>query len=471
MQMTSLAGRAVGRVVLTGVVAMASACGASQSAINLARASARPAAIAPDAETSSDYEVFADWTAAAAWIDAFEAEQAQSRGSAPFVALPHDDPRYARFADGFHRMWEAFKVVYPTETAGMPEPFAVISSDASPDGYVHYDRATGQIPWLVEVTQGVFDQPFGEEGLLGFVAHELGHAVFKHGLPTAVQASAFYRQAAGAELLGFQQADDASARAVAEPWLTESLLVGNLHEPEQRGIPFSTYGLPAYVSMLEFLQAHYLSGSSEPSCALANTEIDAFRAVIRAKRRILDWAAPLTAEDRVALAGHAQAFIDAVGSCPVSPAANLSERLREQYGDDYADKLRLLGGDALVAQIAQDESVFASASNAFLGLVAVSLVHQESMWQTDSVADWSSIRHFNVEEEADDISSRVMASLGYTTGVGLFFLDFMPADQRQECEGYLAAGRVPPYGPLNDPHHAPCYRVYHAQRVIALAHQ
>jgi hypothetical protein len=80
----------------------------------------------------------------------------------------------------------------------------------------------------------------------------------------------------------------------------------------------------------------------------------------------------------------------------------------------------------------------------------------------DPVVPFDSLRTFTFEEEADDVSARVLFQLGIDPrGEGLFLLRRAPAGYAQACLDTIASGRTPYYGGLADAHHASCWRYWH----------
>ena len=84
--------------------------------------------------------------------------------------------------------------------------------------------------------------------------------------------------------------------------------------------------------------------------------------------------------------------------------------------------------------------------------------------------DWSRLRYFSVEEDADDVSTMVMHGAGLDpTSIASFFRTVgLSAEVRAACDAALP---FPGYGvDLEDPHHAVCWRIGHVQRESATYH-
>ncbi len=72
-------------------------------------------------------------------------------------------------------------------------------------------------------------------------------------------------------------------------------------------------------------------------------------------------------------------------------------------------------------------------------------------------------RWYAPEEHADDISVRIMHSLGEDPlAIGEFNLHWLPSEEREACKARIAAGEPIAYGDLKNNHHTECWRYKHA---------
>jgi hypothetical protein len=81
--------------------------------------------------------------------------------------------------------------------------------------------------------------------------------------------------------------------------------------------------------------------------------------------------------------------------------------------------------------------------------------------------DLDTVRYYSYEEQADDASIYVLATLGRNPeGQALFLAhSLMSAEQRTACFDRLHSTGDAPYGLLSDPHHGACWRVGHIHRM------
>jgi hypothetical protein len=80
---------------------------------------------------------------------------------------------------------------------------------------------------------------------------------------------------------------------------------------------------------------------------------------------------------------------------------------------------------------------------------------------------WSLVRYFSDEEDADDVSVIVLRSADVKPphALGGFLTLFLPQDAQARCSDLLARREVPPYGlDLNDEHHGYCWRSHHVRQ-------
>ncbi|CAN5920903.1 hypothetical protein BH11MYX3_BH11MYX3_32360 [soil metagenome] len=108
---------------------------------------------------------------------------------------------------------------------------------------------------------------------------------------------------------------------------------------------------------------------------------------------------------------------------------------------------------------------------AILHMRRATLARIELAFTARTTAPWTALRYYSIEEEADDYAVHIAIDHQLSAiGVGATMLAVL-GDQAPACEALLATPVVP-YGlDLLDEHHAACWRIDHARRVAAVAHQ
>jgi len=145
-------------------------------------ASASLSTAAQGSEGGADYLFFGEQHEALEWFARYESRSRAGLGLPARAVVPESDPRYAVTERKLSVIWDAFKSAYPEATAGLREPKLVILEDPVKNAYALYERATRTLPYLFVVQTGLIEG-LSEDEMLGVMAHELAHLVFKHVLP------------------------------------------------------------------------------------------------------------------------------------------------------------------------------------------------------------------------------------------------------------------------------------------------
>ena len=407
---------------------------------------------------------FDDDAGARAWFAGWEAAVAAQLSRPPRATVAADDPRVVKMRGLLDVGWEAYASVLPVGQLDRA-PGLVVIEDKEVNAFVASDHATQKAAWTVMVQTGLLDKGATDDEILGVVMHELTHAVKLHtvkAVPDRIRKH--YQVFPGeAEPLGSLQADEPVARAAISAWRELGNQAGPYPRPELNGVPVGQTQLLAIlmVALLERGKAADPQACA-PAAALATELKDFLTAKISAvdgDLRLAEGDAATVDEKSRAflaalrdqcLAGSTTSFIDLAASHFGIPAAAVEEGLSPE---DRA----LIEGRHVVDQI----TALTSDRYRRMREVAAQLV-------TDTGADVTSLRYYSSEEAADDSTVPVLAAAGFPAdGAAEFFFRILPDAAASECRSLIAAGTIPPYGPLTDEHHGTCWRALHIKTLAS----
>lgn len=375
----------------------------------------------------------------------------------PVVVVPLGDPRYAVASAALARLWPAVRTLFPRHVRDLPLPWIVLTENDTggsviPDG--------GRVLYAISID--VSELARGDAAVMTILSHEIVHLAFKHG---AVQlySARFYRAPAGQEPIGFLQGVDDQVRALLLKW-------GELAESGGRQPWPELDGLPVEGRSADMLEDILLTLAPSPeACGPATDEWD------HLGHRVRETFSELTATwqpddaERAAIATDVarvrQGLVDCLGSVRVS-LTDLLARLPggEPPPEDEPPPEGLPPPTS--GPTDAERALFDAEPNPIDGLRAlVRATHAEmrALWIS---GDLATARAYDAEEEADDVSIRILRAAGLDPAMPpKVLVESLPSEDRARCEALLTAGQIPPYGDLLESHRASCFRAFHARQV------
>lgn len=383
-------------------------------------------------------------------------------------------------------VYAGFKKAFPHETEGTPADaprVAILQTDvinAFALGPTTIDSAVApRSPWLFFVNTGLLDQHASDDELRGVFAHELGHLLVRTFLPEVkarVRATYVIR---GTEdgVLGEAQENDPAAAAHVEDILKHQDRVGGWPKLGIFALDRTGYPSAGYTRFYKILQTAGASGPSAPAaCAGISTDLKALETAQIANVPDFD-AMDLSprdpnAEERAKLDGLTTTLKNDLRACLASMnggPASLADVVAFLNGlppsaTDPADARHAELVALMLPVELQVDRDFAGAPLLDRMFEADARLRAElAALKDDPRFPIANLRIYDSEEDADDASMRVLASIGQDPlGIGSFFTNhFMPEAARERCLADIAAGRLVSYGSLVDVHPATCWRYYH----------
>ncbi len=424
-----------------------------------------PSGIWQRATNAEHYKVFATQDEAKSWFDGFESARARMEGRTANAVVAHDDPRYALAEQKVAIMWSAFQKVLPRDTEGLSAPPRVVIVDREDvNAYAVFDpklrcadgAPEGCSPHVFVVHTSslvpIADKRVRGEGLEGLFAHELAHHVLKHSWPgNDAKITKYYP--ATAKTFGFETPDDAVARATAAAWLEHANAVGPYPLEELNGLPLSSFGPGVFWMTRSFLVQ---KGKAVDPEACARVDLDGFKKVLVAHVAPETQAMDDDAATRAAFDAASKKLIAEERACVANVPGSLTSIMAEQFGVPAERFEQGMGPE--------DKAIIAAAPSAYDALLALTKARYAAM----RALDVSAVRAYTYEEQADDVAVNVLFQAKRDARSLATFFRWIVLDEaaRRRCDAVLRAGDEPPYGVLTDQHHAACWRVDHANKLV-----
>jgi hypothetical protein len=408
---------------------------------------------APDIDC---FVTFEDDAAAATWFADFEAQWAAEENRPPRKLLGPSDPRWAMTRTLLDTGWEAFKANRPVGLLADKRPGLVLLEDASSNAFVAPDIATGNAGFAVMVQTGLFETGGTQDGAMGVMMHEFQHAIGLHVVGDTKQRTRKFYFAGSTEPLGRFETEDPIARRYGETWLALADDIGSYRDEALRGLPLG--GQLVQMFSVAFMQA----GTSQvPACMTARMSLGN-------------------------LAGEVAATVDPIsGKLAIAP--NLASRVDQtiaavkagcfaSFDVDLIGVMAVASGTtpaAIEAVMQPSDIALVKGKNVIDGLSALVIDRRAQMRTLESELaskagkQWSKLRYFSTEEDADDVSVYVLRGANIQPeAIGPFLVSFLTGDGPARCADLLARRELPPYGEdLADDHHSTCWRAHHVRQL------
>lgn len=403
------------------------------------------------------FDTFDDDAAAAAWFGRFEAVLAEEEGRAPRKFLTPDDPRWAPTRALLDRGWDAFKAQRPVGELRDRRPGLVMLEDPTPNAFVAPNLMLDKAGFAVMVQTGLFEIGGTEEGAFGVMMHELQHSVGLHVIgDTRDRLRKFYFASSSDEPIGKSQTEDPIARQYGESWQAHARTVGSFYDERLRALPMG-----GQISQLLQAAIAQAGTAQVAACTTARGSLSALA------REVFGSHDPLTGTITVDASIPARvddAMADLKSACFASFAADLIDVMAAAQGVPPATIEAAL--DPSDVALVKDRHVVDGFSALLIDRRA-KLRQLEVDLASKAGRQWSHLRYFSDEEDADDVSVIVLrgANIDPPHAIGGFLTLFLPEEARSRCDDLLANREVPPYGhDLLDSHHSFCWRAHHTRQ-------
>ncbi len=390
-----------------------------------------------------------------------EAKLAARTGVLPRKIYPATHELYPKAKEIAALVWSGFSKHYPKETSGLNVPEVVIIEDATANAYAVYDGATKTIPFLFVVHTSLLKMNRG--AVLGVVAHEFAHLIFKHVDPQIMNSiKKHYVVTFEQEPFGYLQENDPVAEAQVKAALAEMANVGPNIVDEIGDLPFDIWGQAQYFQLLRFAFNKFKRAEIS-DCEAVETNSQKVIGILIASTNMATQELKVPAKEKENLSALAKVLRENFKQCLSGIKPDLAKLFADQTGRDVAWVRKLIE-----SQPERLDLVFDQQANLIDSFGAITRLSQEKLAKIQAEQDLKKLRIYTHEEHADEVSIEVMKALGLNPyNNSKFLLLNIPKAQRLECLSEIRTGKVPYYGNLSDPHHSTCYRLYHSQRYIS----
>lgn len=432
-------------------------------------------ALSDISQLDSDYEFFQTCSEAGAL-----AQKINTSLGFPIQIIHCEDTKYKTLNSLLEKVWRAYQNELP-QLADFPMPQIVLSERPDPDAAIlPLNPATKKIPWLIVATTGLIDTKMSDEGLMGILAHELGHAILKHSLPRVPTSTIkFYFADERQEPLGFLQSDDSEARSLGEEWLANAAIAGNASYTEQNGLPYASYGNTIFPGVFKSILSFDLENSTDENCVKVKEIKNNYSNILDSTKSWFDFDLYPNSQNFVLLNLETQNFVQLISKCSL-PNRKLNEILEDKNILGSLSSTQLWYGDNVFGKVQSAlrkfEIEFDQAKNYILGAIKLTKKSHLQLAAIEKDPRFKKLRYYNMEEQADDLAIKVLAKhtphpLAVKTWMldTLAFFSSLPGVKENyvvKCTQILKRGQTPGYGPIIDMHHSPCFRAYHNEQMV-----
>lgn len=383
------------------------------------------------------FQTFATDAEAAAWFGA-------ERGTTP---LPVSDPLYVRARALTDKAWATYVEVNHLGKLADAHVAVVVLPETTLNAFVTGSTDQTKAVLSVQYHTAILAPEIGDEELLGVVWHELAHATKLHVLPEVYDQTLRFYVADGAEPIGAFQSEDARVRGHVSTWTELAGFAGPYARPELRDLPLGGNLGALFGWMLEMQQ---------PSCPAEVAEANALVGEVAMAESPLDEDIVLDAARSVRI----QSVLDRLATCTRNGALSINQLVA---GDPAWT-------DYLASVIAPDERWLLDETDGITALQILAgdrrekLRAQAAAFQREVGKPFTAARYFSIEEEADDVSTRVSQKAKFAAP-GVSLLMHRAMTNAAPCDDALAKKTVPYGVRLDDPHHGTCWRIAHAHQL------
>lgn len=318
-----------------------------------------------------------------------------------------------------------------------------------------------------------------DDSRMAIMAHEIAHAIYKHSFPGASsKIIRFYFSNGLMEPLGSLQVDNSDARELATKWIATAEITGSSHLASQGNIPITEFGNAIFPTIFKSYVKD-VSESADPNCVAAAAQWGQLSSKMSmVNKSLIDWSFQLGESDLDFIFQQQRAANASLSKC-VLPKRTFKELLSDPAVISSLNTTNAwYGQDVLTSTkdiLSEIEPAINGRLSYALGILAITDTLHSRLAQIERDPRFVQLRYFSTEDAADDMAIRITQRLGKPYGVRTWMLETISAyaklfnskvDYTSRCKAMLAAKEAPPYGPLLDNHHGPCYRAFHNEQVI-----
>ena len=389
---------------------------------------------------------------------------------ATLIEITHDE----RIIRLLTEIVAGFSAVFPEAMNGISDiPRVALLHSDKPNAYAIMQVAeTGPMgsvvvnPWLFVVHDALLAGNPSDTELRGVFGHELGHLILRNAYPPVRANILRSYQLKGSEdgVFGALQDNDAEVARHTELILRMQERVGGVPE---LGYP-AVYGA-SYASVLLSLT------QGAPACADLLAKVETLG---QAQKKFLTKAdagdltpSSRSDDEQADLYAQTAAIFETARSCDNGQALPLAALIATLKGlpteavDPAHPQHEQLEALLLEEEREIDEKSPQASLIERLILASESVRKRLLEERADPELEIGKLRVYDVEEDADDASVRVLRAIGDDpTGVAQFLAKLIPEQIARDCVADIEAGEPISFGDLRDQHPGVCWRLYNVER-------
>ncbi len=383
-------------------------------------------------------------------------------------SLPVTDSRFAPTQALLDEGWATYTSIYDVGDLAGERVQLVLIDDMAVNAFVSADLDRVRAGLAVMVNTGVVDKNAPKEQLVGLIIHELQHAIGLHvNKDVKDRIRAYYTAPVGMEPMGNVQTDNSAVRTQFEAWEKYAMIAGWASDVELSGLPMM--GSKTSISSLGVLGPFFLDLINErrlanptPACIASYTDFIALTNRLRGMKRELDQSFAIASTETAGIIAATTKLRD---DCFMGVAGDAIVHLARLAGVTEAEVRVDLPADIIAA--IEGKTVITGWFNA-VNTSRTRMREIEAGFQAQAGVPWTRLRYFSTEEDADDVSARIMKQMKLAPdGMAQLLISVNPS-LASDCTPLLGGGGDIPYGEqLMDDHHATCWRAGHQQAVGA----
>lgn len=413
----------------------------------------------PNSKRVGDHLVFDSQEAAEAWArERAESSKNGFRAKKFIVTHGHEyQPIIQKYIDD---VWRGYKALFKDQTRGLDSPPVVIIESEVSNAYV--DGDDGYVAHAVFVLTGLVDtvkSVHNKDGLLGILAHELGHSVFLHGMPdVSRRIQRFYERKGHG--LGFEAGRNSDLDLVMAEYLDAARSVGDLAYPELLNLPSPGAGGP-YMSVVwrnlraELAEANAACQEEKQEMGRWNDKVS-FNG-LRYKHWVADNELPALAK---------------IGDDLIRKQQHCFAKREVSITDVFAKSLRVEKSDLEQnAEFIKFKEIYDKSPDPVSGLQAMVQSERETMQRIEAMPAYKNLGYYTTEQHADDASALALKYVNENPAVFNVLLNISmnevnpKGDDPKICRENIEKGLIPDMGSLFVIHHSYCHRVYNFLRL------
>lgn len=416
--------------------------------------------ISHNAFSQAIFKQFDSWAEAANFYT-FELDplMAGIEGREPYKVLPHTHSSYKKIENFIDKLHSAFRDLFPKQVTFKKAPNIIILLTAEQNAHVVSDPNSTIKPYLFAIHRGLLLLP--DEVVIGILAHELTHLYLQweengEDIPKEKYFISSNQLKFGPNIIN----DLAIANKVK---LREELrsYAGPFSHEELGGIPL----IYDYAEISPYREILYLLENAPESdiCLKADKNNEDFlHNMLENFFSYTSFELTLNSESAAKTVSKEAEFVELLlKDCLNKVNYDYKELLNKVYGisldtiNSLYEKMSMFE-----KEVFDDVESHYGETSAIEAIFNVTRKYRKRVRTLEEETSFKKVRIYTHEDHADEVAVEVLNHIGMNPdGLNRFLIDEFSEDETIDCD-YKNIESEPFYGPLEDIHHASCWRAF-----------